>query len=1066
MRVAWLLAASTALVASVASAEEAPERLTGLAIERIVIEAAPGEDDDVLLQQSGLKVGDAFSPTAVRRAVKLLYKIGRFENVRVRAARVNNRVHLRLILPPRGIVRELRVIASDVLTKPEIEAAIGVATDRQIDPRRLPEMRDALEAVLRERGYRDAAVGMALDEADDSGGLRILVRIDEGPTTLAGEIVVDGEPRMPFWELRRRLGVGKHEVIDLREVRSELKRLEEELRERGYWDVEIGLPTVEPLPATHDGHPLARVVFPIEGGPKVGVSITGNQVIGKRALSKDVAPLEELGTGPSVVAEVKERILRRYERNGFWRARIRDRIWTSEDGENRVVELALNEGPRAAVGELSFPGNTEVKDKVLVQRVREVVARAMAEDLDRPGAYPELVDRLIGGRSLSAPRDSPQPDNTSPDPRRVYIDRAYRTAADSIGDLYRARGYQTVKVENPVVTPRPKTPTTLDVEMRVKPGLRWIVGALSFTGNDAVSSLELIDLSGIEPTVEGGTSVSFDQVEEARRSILAHYKNIGHLYVSVSEALRQVPPRGSLGSFGYTETSTDAPLDVRSVCARAEEAGETVCPIELVFRIEEGPRVTTRDVIVRGVNITQNGVVQSEIIVQDGAVLRERDMVETRDNLLRVGVFDRVTVRPLDAEQVAAEKDVVVEVHERRNNSLDVGVGVSTEEGIRTFASFGDANLGGSALRLQLLGKLNIWIPQLLVLYDGQIRDKIEQFYNNFAVYERVEYEAAAGLSYPRIFGLPPGFTAGLDVISFRDFDPAFAENTQKVTLIGNYKGFRPTIAGGPRPVAIQVRTDFIRANLDCNEDLDRPDLCSTELIDPNRPDRIEGSNIYVTAGPSVSWDLRDEPLNPTAGAYLELETAFAKGLDSNSPDHVSVEGRANFYVPAPYVNGVVFAVSVLGGKIFPLDEGDVPVNRRFFAGGRRTVRGYPEKTLLPQDTPLNDDGTPASTISPGGQLMLALKSELRFALYGPLSMALFYDVGDLWFDGTFAFETEQVVNKDDPTTITRGLANGIGLGIRLATPIGPLSVDLAVPLNRRDPGATDAQLHFAVGTF
>ena len=36
----------------------------------------------------------------------------------------------------------------------------------------------------------------------------------------------------------------------------------------------------------------------------------------------------------------------------------------------------------------------------------------------------------------------------------------------------------------------------------------------------------------------------------------------------------------------------------------------------------------------------------------------------------------------------------------------------------------------------------------------------------------------------------------------------------------------------------------------------------------------------------------------------------------------------------------------------------------------------------------------------------------------------------------------------------------------RVATPIGPLSVDFAVPLNRRDPGATDPQFHFAVGAF
>ncbi|MEQ8273759.1 MAG: POTRA domain-containing protein [Deltaproteobacteria bacterium] len=1058
------IAALVALTVAQSPAPE-PERITGLVIDRVTFEAAPTEDIDDLRQLAGLVEGEAFSPSAVRRAVKVLFRVGRFENVLVYATRDDNRVRVRVVLPPRGIVRALEVIASEELTQEEIEEAMGATADSPIDPRRFPQMRDALEEVLRDRGFRQAAVGLAFEPADDSGGLRVLVRIDEGPQTVVRAIALNGETKLPRWEVERRLGVRPGDVVDLREIRAALEKLTQDYKRAGFWDAQIALTDVVAKRATREGSPLADVVFTVAPGPAVKVELVGNAVMPTRMLEQDTVPLVSLGTGPSIVAEVKERIVNRYHRRGHFAARVRERVTTSPDDKQRTVAFLIHEGPVGRVGRLAFPGNTEVDRETLERQVEDLVSNAMADELSRPGADPAEVSALFGDHSTQRPRTPAQPDSTAPKPDRLYIARAYQQAGDVIADMYRARGYQTVKVAEPDVRPR-KNPTLLDVSIAIEPGMKWTIGALSFSGNDAVTAGALFELSGMDPTVVGGTAVSFDQVEEARRAILTKYRNDGYLYASVSESLRQVPPRGSLGSFGFVDTSTSAPLDVRAVCQRAEEAGEDTCPVELVFRIDEGPQVKTREVIVRGVNITQGGVVRSELLVKDGKILSEDDMVRTRDNLLRVGVFERVTVSPLDEDQVASEKDVIVDVRERKNYSLELGIGASTEEGVRAFAGFGDSNLGGSALRLQLLGKVNVWLPQLLVLYDSQIRERIQSFYNDFSTFERMEYEVAAGLSYPRIFGLPPGFTAGLDVIALRDYDPAFAENTQKITLIGNYKGWRPVVADAPRPVAIQVRTDFERADLDCNNDLDRPELCSTELFDPNRP-RVEGSNIYISAGPSVSWDLRDEPLNPSAGAYLEVSGNYAKGLDSNSPDHVTVEGRANVYLPAPYMRGVVLAVSLLGGKIFPISSDEVPVNRRFFAGGRRTVRGYPEKTLLPQDTTLDADGVPTVTISPGGKLMLALKSEVRIALFGPLSMAMFYDVGDLWFDGNFSLSTEQTIGPADaPRTATRTLAQGIGLGVRVATPIGPLAVDFAVPLNQRDPGATDPQLHFAVGTF
>ena len=72
-----------------------------------------------------------------------------------------------------------------------------------------------------------------------------------------------------------------------------------------------------------------------------------------------------------------------------------------------------------------------------------------------------------------------------------------------------------------------------------------------------------------------------------------------------------------------------------------------------------------------------------------------------------------------------------------------------------------------------------------------------------------------------------------------------------------------------------------------------------------------------------------------------------------------------------------------------------IPVNRRLFANSR--VRGYPLKTLLPQDVALDPaTGAACNSISSGGLLFFSLNAELRIALFGAFWLAGFFDVGDL----------------------------------------------------------------------
>ena len=1032
-----------------------PEFLYGATILNIEVQAAPREDAAELVRLSGLGVNTPLTQLDAREAVKRLHRLGRFDNVYVYARPVEGGAEVRLLLPPRPRLVSVEVVEVDSIEDADLGDTLGLEIGQDISPNLLAELQTRLQDELTRRGYRGSAVGLALRTVDENGGRQLIGRIDPGPRTRLARLVVRGEPRLPLWQIGRIMGVKEGSPLNLVPLEETTEDLVKELRRRGYLEARARTPIVREKPDS-SGFPRADLILDVYGGPLITLRIKGHRSIPRRELLRDLNVLYEQGVSPAALAEARERILTRYTRRGFWQARVEVATRRTPDGDKKEVLFSILEGVPGRVASLSFPGRKALPELALRVSTEQTVERALSGELGRPGANPSTVGDLFGDRSLETPRDSIPPSNTAPDPKIVYIPRAYRAARDAIGDLYRAAGYQTVRVDEPRVRQRERQPSLLDVEIPIQEGVRWQIGALSFSGNTSVPAPKLFELSGLDPGRKGGEAVSFDRIEEGRRRILKHFRDHGFLYATVVESLKPMPARGSFARWSFVDTSSATPLDVRGVCERAAERGDPSCDVELVFRIEEGQQVITRNVVLRHRGKTHRGILRSQIVVEEGELLSEEAMVRTRDNLLRMGIFDRVVVEPSNPQEFSVAKDVVVEVRERQTYAFDLGGGASTGEGVRVFTGFSDRNLFGTALRLQLQARLSYFLPPFLVLFNDEIRDAISDFFNEFTTFERLEYALAAGLSYPRIFGLPPGFSAGLDVTVLRDIDPAFAEDTQNVTLLANYKGFRPWLLGASRPIAVQLRGAYERSDLRCNEVIGRENVCTEPVGVPVPGQRLEETTNYLTAGSRVSIDLRDDPLDPGSGVYAEVRADYAGGLDEQSPSYVSLEGRASAYLPmAPRLTA---ATSLTIGKIFPLlgpeARDNISPNRRYFAGGRSTVRGYPERTLLPQDAEI-EDGNPASTISSGGLAFFALQTELRISVYGPVALAFFWDVGDLYQDGNFSFRTGD-----------RTLANGGGVGLRVATPVGPLVIDVGVPFNQRDETVTDIQLHFAVGTF
>ncbi|MEM6422920.1 MAG: BamA/TamA family outer membrane protein, partial [Pseudomonadota bacterium] len=175
-----------------------------------------------------------------------------------------------------------------------------------------------------------------------------------------------------------------------------------------------------------------------------------------------------------------------------------------------------------------------------------------------------------------------------------------------------------------------------------------------------------------------------------------------------------------------------------------------------------------------------------------------------------------------------------------------------------------------------------------------------------------------------------------------------------------------------------------------------------------------DGSNDLLNPTTGIRWRL---DLTPFVGRFNEAFTAFTV-----------IDTRVSHYLPLDEAARYVVATRGRVGFI-PSDAFDeVPQTRLLYAGGSGSVRAFAEDFV----GALDDEGDPV-----GGRSAVEAGVELRFPIWGDLGGVAFVEGGAVAdnivpnFENTFLF--------------------GAGGGLRYFSPVGPIRLDVAVPVNGRD---------------
>jgi outer membrane protein assembly complex protein YaeT len=415
------------------------------------------------------------------------------------------------------------------------------------------------------------------------------------------------------------------------------------------------------------------------------------------------------------------------------------------------------------------------------------------------------------------------------------------------------------------------------------------------------------------------------------------------------------------------------------VIARVEPAAEN--RVTLVYEIQEGEKVTIRDVFVTGNRTTKNRVIRKELRVGKGDEADYAKVQETKRRLERLGIFSEVRV---DEIQTGPGEEVVV---------------ITVREGEKNYAG---AGLGFESLS-RLTGSLAAW-PN-----DFRPRGTAEYIRSNvFGMGAQVsvlgqlstsERRAVASWNQPYLFGLTMPTTL-----------LAWAEREQRESFTFDRRGVSlSTIKALTKARLFIVSLSLTRTALPYI-DIENP---------PGNIDRRFQPYSSALASVGMSWERRDDTLNPSKGFFFSVTGEWGFPVFGMESDYQKAYFKSQLFRPLPGgVNLGLTARLGLGNGLRNLPE-------RFFAGGSNTFRGEEFDMLGPLDP---------TTLKPfGGEAVFLVNSELVFApvpSWKELRLAAFFDLGNVYAS----------LKEFHPLE----LQGAAGTGLRYRTPLGPVRVEIA----------------------
>ena len=412
------------------------------------------------------------------------------------------------------------------------------------------------------------------------------------------------------------------------------------------------------------------------------------------------------------------------------------------------------------------------------------------------------------------------------------------------------------------------------------------------------------------------------------------------------------------------------------------------------------------DIIPAGNKKTRDKVITREFVQKKGKPFNKFLVRRSVERVYNLGFFDDVNVRMLPGEQDPNNVIIEIDVLEHKTGTITLGAGYSESDGLMGIIEFGEDNFRGTGDKFKVHWEIggkkkykNYQISYLKPWIDSKGTSLGFSFFNRedeYTDYNEDGNEVAEYNKKSRGFNISFGRQTGEYT---RDYLTLESRKDSYKWDSDDSSGFRYDRNAGKGK----------------NWDNGSYNFANDKYVDKNfgRINSITWQKVY---------DSRDNIYDPTRGRRISYTAQWAGHGLGGDFDFYKFTAEARMYKKLGAKN--VLAFRARGGFI----QGDAPYSQLFTLGGADSLRGYEDDQFR-------------------GKYMYNATLEFRFPIVKKVSGVLFTDIGDAW-------DAPNVTWYNSKKTFNYG----VGAGVRVTTPIGPVKLDYGV-------GKHKNKFHFSFGT-
>jgi outer membrane protein insertion porin family len=344
----------------------------------IEVEGNQHIDRQAIVGKLSIQPGDPFSRDHIREQIQRIYEMGFFEEVEVSTNPMAKGVVVVFRVKEKPFTIEVVFDGNEELSDDKLSEVNTVKNQVFLDKAQIKASVENIRQLYQDKGFYHATIIPIIDMVENNQA-RLTYYIEEGRQAHIRTIIFEGRDVVKKKEILAVMANREYSwpwsllsdagILHRAELPNDVERIKEVYLNKGYLDVQVGMPRVE----LDESKEWFTLVFPIvEGEPYIvsQIQYTGNTLFSDEELRKDLTIEPGEVFQRAKIRDEVTRVTDLYGSRGYAFAEVTPSVEPDPSSRSTQIGFSIQEGEMVRIRDIRITGNDKTRDNVIRRELR------------------------------------------------------------------------------------------------------------------------------------------------------------------------------------------------------------------------------------------------------------------------------------------------------------------------------------------------------------------------------------------------------------------------------------------------------------------------------------------------------------------------------------------------------------------------------------------------------------------------------------------------------------------------------------------------------------------------